>query len=98
MANFLDSIPKVTKNLLIINILAYLATITLVKSGFDMNDIFGLHYYESDSFKPFQIITYMFLHASFTHLIFNMFALWTFGRIIEDILEPNIYIYFYFTC
>lgn len=98
MANFLDSIPKVTKNLLIINILAYLATITLVKSGFDMNDIFGLHYYESDSFKPFQIITYMFLHASFSHLFFNMFALWMFGRIIEDILGPSKYIFFYFTC
>ena len=55
MANFLDSIPKVTKNLLIINILAYLATITLVKSGFDMNDTLGLHFYESDSFKPYQI-------------------------------------------
>ena len=98
MANFLDSIPKVTKNLLIINILAYLATITLVKSGFDMNDMFGLHYYESDSFKPFQIITYMFLHASFSHLFFNMFALWMFGRIIEDILGPSKYIFFYFTC
>ena len=98
MANFLDSIPKVTKNLLIINILAYLATITLVKSGFDMNDIFGLHYYESDSLKPFQIITYMFLHASFSHLFFNMFALWMFGRIIEDILGPSKYIFFYFTC
>lgn len=98
MANFLDSIPKVTKNLLIINILAYLATITLVKSGFDMNDIFGLHYYESDSFKPFQIITYMFLHASFSHLFFNMFALWMFGRIIEEILGQSKYLFFYFTC
>lgn len=98
MANFLDSIPKVTKNLLIINILAYLATITLVKSGFDMNDMFGLHYYESDSFKPFQIITYMFLHASFSHLFFNMFALWMFGRIIEEILGQSKYLFFYFTC
>lgn len=98
MANFLDSTPKVTKNLLIINILAYLATITLVKSGFDMNDMFGLHYYESDSFKPFQIITYMFLHASFSHLFFNMFALWMFGRIIEEILGQSKYLFFYFTC
>lgn len=98
MANFLDSIPKVTKNLLIINILAYLATITLVKSGFDMNDTLGLHFYESDSFKPYQIITYMFLHASFSHLFFNMFALWMFGRIIEEILGPSKYLFYYFTC
>ena len=98
MPNFLDSIPKVTKNLLIINVLAYMAYITFIRFGIDLNNILGLHYFRSSEFNAIQFVTYMFLHASFSHIFFNMFALFMFGRIIESIIGAKKYIIFYFTC
>ncbi len=89
-------LPPIVKNLLIINILCFLATIVL-KSTFsiDLYKLLGLHYFQSDIFSPYQFITYMFMHGSFEHLFFNMFALWMFGSTIENVWGSKRFIIFY---
>jgi len=78
-------LPPVVKNLLIINGLAFLAYMVLDQvMHIDLNDILGMHYVGSEKFKPYQIITYMFMHGGFGHLFFNMFALWMFGNTLEN--------------
>jgi membrane associated rhomboid family serine protease len=78
-------LPPVVKNLLIINGLFFLATIALNRSfGIDLTDILGLHYFESEKFRTYQIVTYMFMHGSFSHILFNMFAVWMFGSALEN--------------
>ncbi|MDR1523897.1 MAG: rhomboid family intramembrane serine protease [Tannerella sp.] len=76
------NIPAVTKNLIIINALFWLATIIMTK--LDLTDMLGLHYPASGGFRLYQIITYMFMHGSISHLFFNMFAVYMFGRILES--------------
>ena len=90
-------LPPVVKNLLIINGLFFLATISL-NSGFnmDLNSMGGLYYMGSDKFQPFQFLTYMFLHGDITHLLFNMFAFWMFGNTIENVWGPKKFIIYYF--
>ncbi|MBI9035328.1 MAG: rhomboid family intramembrane serine protease [Bacteroidales bacterium] len=66
-----------------------------VKS-FDLHDILGLHYFAAEKFKPFQFITYMFMHGSFTHIFFNMFALWMFGKTIENVWGTKKFLIYYF--
>ena len=80
----MNAIPTVTKNLLIINVLVFLATIVAQSYGLDLARYLGLHFFLADNFNIAQLITYMFMHGGFTHLFFNMFALWMFGRILEQ--------------
>jgi membrane associated rhomboid family serine protease len=90
-------LPLVVKNLLIINGLMYLAQIVAEKSfGIRLEDMLGLHFPGSMAFKPWQFISYMFLHGSFTHLLFNMFALWMFGYALENIWGPRRFLIYYF--
>lgn len=85
------------KNLLIINVLAFVATITFENSfGFSLIENFGLYNWQSDHFKPFQLLTHMFLHGSFTHIFFNMFALWMFGSVLENHWGPKRFLTYYF--
>ena len=78
-------LPIVVKNLLIINGLFFLATLAFENIlKFDLAKILGLHYFQSELFYPHQLITYMFMHGNFTHILFNMFALWMFGSTIEN--------------
>ena len=93
-----NELPVVVKNLLIINGLLFLATISLNNLGIDLVKIFGLHQFQSNDFRPHQIITHLFMHGSFTHLFFNMFALWMFGSAIESIFGSRRFIFFYITC
>ncbi len=90
-------LPPVVKNLLILNGLAFLATLAF-QSAFkiDLIDRFGLHYFAADKFNPIQFITYMFLHSGFTHILFNMFALWMFGYTLENIWGPKRFLIYYF--
>ncbi|MBM3436515.1 MAG: rhomboid family intramembrane serine protease [Bacteroidetes bacterium] len=89
-------LPPVVKNLLIINGLFFLATIaTGTKFGFDLTDTLGLHYFAAEKFKPYQIITYMFMHGGFAHIFFNMFALWMFGNALENIWGPRKFLTYY---
>ena len=95
---FLQMIPPVTKNLLIINVLM-LAVMYLVPN-FEgiMTRTLALHYWDSPDFNPAQLVTYMFLHAGFTHLFFNMFSLFMFGRMLESVWGSKRFFIFYFVC
>jgi len=88
-------LPEVVKNLLIINGLFFLATITLDGMGFDMYQFFGLHQFQSSDFMPHQLVTHLFMHGNFTHLFFNMFALWMFGKVLENVWEGKKFLIYY---
>ncbi|MFC2086712.1 rhomboid family intramembrane serine protease [Bacteroidota bacterium] len=91
------SIPPVVKNLLIINVLLLLATgVARTVMGVDLTRAFGLHYVESNYFRPYQIVTHMFMHANFWHLFFNMFALWMFGKVLEGVWGSKRFLIYYF--
>ena len=89
------SIPPVVKNLLIINVIFYLATSMLEGQGLDLTKCLGLQYWGSDEFMPHQLITYMFMHGGFTHLLFNMFAVWMFGKVLEQVWGQKKFLIFY---
>lgn len=90
------SIPPVVKNLIIINVLMLLATYIMSMRGVELSRILGLHFFASPQFEPYQIVTHMFMHGGFTHLLFNMFALWMFGRILESVWGPKRFFIYYF--
>ena len=92
-------LPPVIKNLLIINALFFAATYVFASTmGIDLTDKLGLHYFRSDLFRPYQLITYMFMHGGFAHIFFNMFALWMFGNVLEEIWGGQKFLFFYFVC
>jgi membrane associated rhomboid family serine protease len=64
----------------------------------DLSQYLGLHYIGASDFRPYQFVTYMFMHGSFAHLFFNMFALWMFGNSIENVWGPKRFLIFYFVC
>lgn len=77
-------LPPVVKNLLIINGLFFLATIVLEKYDVNLAFNLGLFIPQSDYFRPYQLLTHMFMHGGLTHIAFNMFALWMFGNSLEN--------------
>lgn len=92
-------LPVVIKNLVIINVLVFLAQNTLGASGLiSLENLFGLHHVKSPLFQPWQIITHLFLHGDFWHLFGNMFALWMFGSRLENLWGPKRFLTFYFLC
>lgn len=89
-------LPPVVKNIIILNILFFLASIGLGSAmNINLQDILGLHYFASSDFSPYQFITYMFMHGGFSHIFFNMFALWMFGSVLENVWGPKRFIIFY---
>lgn len=91
-------IPPVIKNLIIINGLVWLAEMTLGSNSADwMFNTFALHDLHSPLFKPFQLVTYMFLHDNhgIEHILFNMFALWMFGAVLENYWGGKRFLTFY---
>ena len=91
--NFISQIPTVTKNLVAINILMFIAT--LINENFMVTN-FAMFYPASPFFKPWQILTHMFMHGGFWHIFFNMYSLLMFGSILERSLGPKKYLIFYF--
>jgi len=91
-------IPPFTKNLLIINLIAFLATVVLQLRGVDLSDIGGLHFFMANDFHFYQFITYLFLHANFMHILSNMFGLWMFGCVIENVWGPRKFLFYYISC
>ena len=91
--------PPIVKNLIFINILMLLAYYA-VGSVFDvdLNRLLGLYFPKSEMFKPIQILTHMFMHGGFTHLFFNMFALYMFGQVLEQVWGPRRFLIYYFVC
>ena len=97
--SFFSRIPTITKNLIIINFIVWLATMVLSsRVGFDIEKFGSLHYFEASDFNPVQLITYMFMHADFTHFFFNMFALFMFGTTIERKLGQTRFLFYYISC
>lgn len=88
--------PPVIKNLLIINVLVFMAQ-TLLPVGESITQYGALYFWESPHFRIWQYLTYMFLHGDFTHLLFNMFSLWMFGRVLEYDLGSRRFLTFYLT-
>lgn len=100
-SNMFKNIPTVTRNLLLINIIAFFGCIlygTSPRGGYLMNEMLGLHFFMASEFHLYQLLTYMFMHASFEHLFFNMFALWMFGCIVERAWGPKRYLFYYLFC
>lgn len=98
--NRFQQTSPIVLNLIIINVLVYLAQ--LVTGGNEYvnpaADLFALHHYRSTHFQPYQVITHLFMHANFFHLLFNMFALWMFGSVVERAWGPKRFLIFYFIC
>lgn len=90
-------LPTVVKNLLIINGLVFIAQLVAERTfHIRLEEILGLHYPPSMAFRPWQFITYMFLHGDLMHIFFNMFALWMFGYALENIWGPKKFLFYYF--
>ena len=103
--SFFSSIPPVTKNLIIINVLMWLSTIVFRNAGIvDLDQYLALHHYRASNFGVWQLLTCMFMHdtslgfRSFAHIFFNMFNLWMFGGLIERRLNNKRYLFYYLTC
>lgn len=94
-----QNIPPVVKNLIIINAIMLLASYVIGSSmGINLNRVLGLYYFESSQFKPFQLVTHIFMHGGIAHLFFNMFALFMFGRVLEQVWgSKRFFIYYFFT-
>ena len=89
-------LPEVVKNLLIINALFFLGKIVLGGNfGIDLDKLFGLHNWQSPDFRPHQFVTHLFMHGNFSHILFNMFALWMFGKILENVWGPKRFLIYY---
>ena len=102
-------ITDTVKHLIIINVIFWIATLTIGEYGSVFEGLFAMHFPLNDSFKPWQLITNMFMHASyvasnngptifFFHILFNMIGLWMFGSAVEKILGRNKFLFFYFSC
>jgi membrane associated rhomboid family serine protease len=103
-----NAMPPIVKNLIIINTLVFVAQLLLDRQ-YNLSDIFALYpimpsglekvlppdYY---GFHPYQIATHMFTHGNFGHILFNMFSLWTFGKMLETVWGPQRFLLFYLAC
>ncbi|MCB8994077.1 MAG: rhomboid family intramembrane serine protease [Bacteroidales bacterium] len=91
------STPPVVKNLIIINALMFLGTMGILQAyNVDLNHTLGLYFFRSPLFYPFQVITHMFMHGSLGHIFFNMFALWMFGKVLEQVWGSKRFLIYYF--
>jgi membrane associated rhomboid family serine protease len=101
-----ERFPPIVKNLIIINILVWIAQLVFHNPGFDLTDKIALYPIDTPDFKPYQVATHMFAHASygpggsiaFYHILFNMFTLWMFGRILENVWGGKRFLIFYLLC
>ena len=89
-------LPPATKNLLIINVLVWLAYLVLLRSGIDLGRWLALYYPASPNFAIYQIVSYMFMHGSWTHIIFNMLGLYMLGSALDQIWGTKRFLIFYF--
>ena len=90
------NMQPVVKNLLIINVLFFLATLAFQNKGIFLSEYLGLFYFDSFLFEPYQLATHFFMHASVGHIFFNMFALVIFGNLLERVWGAKRFLIFYF--
>jgi membrane associated rhomboid family serine protease len=95
-----EILPTIVKNLLIINGLFFLAQYTLggQNASFSFENVFALHAWQSPLFKPWQLLTHMFLHGDLGHIFGNMLALYMFGAVLENLWGPKRFLTFYIIC
>jgi len=102
-------ISDTVKHLLIINVVFWIGTLTIGQYGSVFDNLFAMHFPMNDGFKPWQIITHMFMHASYVnfgnglsifplHILFNMLGLWMFGSPLEQMWGRNKFLFFYISC
>jgi len=92
-------LPPVVKNIIMVNVLLLLAYYAVSSVfGVDLNSILGLYFPKSESFKPVQILTHMFMHAGIWHLFFNMYALFIFGQVLENVWGSKRFLIYYMVC
>ena len=99
--SFWSSIMPVTRHLLAINVIVWLATIVCQRMNvIDLEQWLGLHFWLASDFNPAQLFTYMFMHDTrgIAHIFFNMFSLWMFGSLLERVLGSKRYLFYYITC
>ena len=99
--SFFASIAPVTRHLLIINVIMWLATIAFQRANIiDLNQLLGLHFWKASSFMIWQPFTYMFMHdtSGLMHILFNMFSLWMFGSLLERVFGSKRYLIYYLVC
>lgn len=100
----LASVPPVTKNIIIINVILWLATFVFKGRGIDLNQFLGLHFWQATDFNLAQLVTYMFMHdtsslwGGIIHIGFNMFNLWMFGRMLEQAWGSKRFLIYYVVC
>lgn len=90
-----NNIPPVTKNILLLNVVLFFATMMLAGQGVDLYQYLSGRYFNSALFQPYQIVTHMFMHGSIMHIFFNMFALVIFGGHLERVWGPKRFFIFY---
>jgi membrane associated rhomboid family serine protease len=92
-------LPPVVKNIIMLNVIMLLALYASHSVfGIDLNNILGLYFPKSEQFMPVQIVTHMFMHGSFWHLFFNMYALYIFGGVLENVWGPKRFFIYYIVC
>jgi membrane associated rhomboid family serine protease len=92
-------LPPVVKNIILINVLMLMVDYA-AKSvfGIDLTMVLGLYFPKSEQFMPVQIVTHMFMHGGFWHLFFNMYALYIFGQVLENVWGPKRFFIYYMVC
>ena len=94
-SNFLNAIPPVTRNILIVNVIVWLACFVFSQLGIDLVNILGIHYFPSKGFHIHQIITHIFTHEDISHIFFNMFAVFMLGTVLEQSWGAKRYLTYY---
>jgi membrane associated rhomboid family serine protease len=94
MFQMLQNLPHITKNILIINVLMFIATF-MFQGQINLTQELGVHTFNSPVFEPYQIVTHFFMHGGLAHIFFNMFALVMFGSQLERVWGPKRYFIFY---
>ena len=92
------NLPSVTQHLLLINVFCWIADYVLSQYGIQLSGICGLHYVNAPTFGFWQPLTYMFMHADFTHLFCNMFAVWMFAPVLEREWGSRKFLIYYLIC
>ena len=96
-----QSATPVALNLIIINAIVFVAQLVLDKTGGQtawLTNKLALYSYDTGLFKPYQLVTHMFAHGGFFHILFNMYALWLFGAVLEKTWGPKRFLIFYLVC
>ena len=92
------NLPQVTKNILLLNIMFFVATLILESQGIDLISKLGTHYVNSPLFEPYQVVTHFFMHAGFFHILMNMWLFVMLGAYLENLWGPKRFFIFYLAC